>query len=78
MYEAKEGTKFPIKWTAPEAALFNRFTIKSDVSIYIHRSFPMIHYSEMCFIPLIGLVVWYSANRISHFWKNTISRNDQC
>jgi fyn-related kinase len=31
MYEAKEGTKFPIKWTAPEAALYNRFTIKSDV-----------------------------------------------
>ena len=34
MYEAKEGTKFPIKWTAPEAALYNRFTIKSDVSLH--------------------------------------------
>lgn len=33
MYEAKEGTKFPIKWTAPEAALYNRFTVKSDVSV---------------------------------------------
>jgi hypothetical protein len=32
MYEAKEGTKFPIKWTAPEAALYNRFTVKSDVN----------------------------------------------
>jgi hypothetical protein len=32
MYEAKEGTKFPIKWTAPEAALYNRFTVKSDVT----------------------------------------------
>ncbi|XP_077991791.1 tyrosine-protein kinase Yes-like [Glandiceps talaboti] len=30
-YIAREGAKFPIKWTAPEAALFNRFTIKSDV-----------------------------------------------
>ena len=30
-YTAQEGTKFPIKWTAPEAALYNRFTIKSDV-----------------------------------------------
>ena len=27
----KEDTKFPIKWTAPEAALYNQFTIKSDV-----------------------------------------------
>lgn len=25
------GAKFPIKWTAPEAALYGRFTIKSDV-----------------------------------------------
>ena len=24
------GAKFPIKWTAPEAALYGRFTIKSD------------------------------------------------
>ena len=30
-YSAREGTKFPIKWTAPEAALYGRFTIKSDV-----------------------------------------------
>lgn len=30
-YEARSGARFPIKWTAPEAANFNRFTIKSDV-----------------------------------------------
>nr|BAF02920.1 protein tyrosine kinase src [Monosiga ovata] len=30
-YTAKEGAKFPIKWTAPEAAMMNRFSIKSDV-----------------------------------------------
>ena len=33
-YLAHEGAKFPIKWTAPEAALYNRFTIKSDVWSY--------------------------------------------
>lgn len=33
-YSAREGTKFPIKWTAPEAALYGRFTIKSDVWSY--------------------------------------------
>eukprot|EP00123_Amoebidium_parasiticum_P013343 comp21903_c0_seq2/m.31439 comp21903_c0_seq2/g.31439 ORF comp21903_c0_seq2/g.31439 comp21903_c0_seq2/m.31439 type:complete len:397 (-) comp21903_c0_seq2:888-2078(-) len=30
-YSAHAGAKFPVKWTAPEAAMYNRFTIKSDV-----------------------------------------------
>nr|CDS23729.1 tyrosine protein kinase Fyn [Echinococcus granulosus] len=30
-YTAKQGAKFPIKWTAPEAAYRGQFTIKSDV-----------------------------------------------
>ena len=31
VYTAREGTKFPIKGTAPKAALYNRFSIKSNV-----------------------------------------------
>ena len=31
VYEAESGAKFPIKWTAPEVALYKRFTIKSDI-----------------------------------------------
>ncbi|KAL0969240.1 hypothetical protein UPYG_G00224370 [Umbra pygmaea] len=30
-YTAREGAKFPIKWTAPEAINFGTFSIKSDV-----------------------------------------------
>lgn len=30
-YMAKQGTKFPIKWTAPEGLAYNRFSTKSDV-----------------------------------------------
>ena len=34
IYSSLGGPKFPIKWTAPEAALYNRFTTKSDVWSY--------------------------------------------
>ncbi|XP_010218768.1 PREDICTED: proto-oncogene tyrosine-protein kinase Yrk-like, partial [Tinamus guttatus] len=30
-YTARQGAKFPIKWTAPEAINYGTFTIKSDV-----------------------------------------------
>ncbi|VDL96357.1 unnamed protein product [Schistocephalus solidus] len=30
-YVAHAGARFPIKWTAPEAANYSRFTVKSDV-----------------------------------------------
>ncbi|NXP15656.1 HCK kinase, partial [Thinocorus orbignyianus] len=30
-YTAREGAKFPIKWTAPEAIHYGSFTIKSDI-----------------------------------------------
>ncbi|XP_057678516.1 tyrosine-protein kinase SRK2 [Corythoichthys intestinalis] len=44
VYEAKEGTKFPVKWTAPEAIRTNIFTIKSDV-----WSFGILLYEIMTF-----------------------------
>ncbi|XP_078495691.1 tyrosine-protein kinase Src42A [Ciona intestinalis] len=31
IYQAQVGAKYPIKWTAPEAATMKQFTIKSDV-----------------------------------------------
>ena len=30
-YHAKEGTKLPVRWTAPEAIFYNCYSIKSDV-----------------------------------------------
>jgi len=34
IYESRTGAKFPIKWTAPEAATCGSFTVKSDVWSY--------------------------------------------
>ena len=31
-YEARVGARFPIKWTAPEAANYSRFSIKRTAS----------------------------------------------
>jgi serine/threonine protein kinase len=51
-YIAKEGAKFPIKWTAPEAALMNRFSIKSDVWSYGILLAEMVTYGR---IPYPGM-----------------------
>ncbi|XP_076828739.1 tyrosine-protein kinase Lyn-like isoform X2 [Brachyhypopomus gauderio] len=51
-YSAKEGAKFPIKWTAPEAINYGSFTIKSDMwsfGILLHE---LITYGK---IPYTGL-----------------------
>ncbi len=31
MYTASKTTKIPVRWTAPEAAQYQRFSVKSDV-----------------------------------------------
>ncbi|XP_022901246.1 tyrosine-protein kinase Src64B [Onthophagus taurus] len=33
-YCPKQGSRFPVKWTAPEAIMFGKFSIKSDVWSY--------------------------------------------
>jgi len=44
IYEASQNTKFPVKWTAPEAAEERRFTVKSDVWSFGILMFEIITY----------------------------------
>ena len=52
IYEAHTGAKFPIKWTAPEAAMYSHFTIKSDVWSFGILLYELITYGH---IPYPGI-----------------------
>ena len=62
IYEAHEGARFPVKWTAPEACSEHKFTIKSDV-----WSFGILLYEVTTFgrIPYPGM----TNAKVCH-WQN--------
>lgn len=60
LYTAREGAKFPIKWTAPEAAMMNKFSIKSDVwsfGIMLVEVVGMPSFLSFSFLSLLHLLV---------------------
>ncbi|KAK3723342.1 hypothetical protein RRG08_059132 [Elysia crispata] len=57
VYEANENTKFPIKWTAPEAALERKFSIKSDVWSFGVLMYEIITYGKVPYPGMAGAEV---------------------
>ncbi|XP_077366677.1 tyrosine-protein kinase FRK [Festucalex cinctus] len=73
VYEAREGTKFPVKWTAPEAIHNNVFTIKSDV-----WSFGILLYEIMTFgkMPYPDMTNYQVVQRVPQGYR--MSRPPKC
>ncbi|XP_063299570.1 tyrosine-protein kinase FRK [Pelobates fuscus] len=54
VYEAKNDVKLPLKWTAPEAARKNKFSVKSDVWAFGILIFEIVTYGKMPYPGLNG------------------------
>ncbi|XP_050400801.2 tyrosine-protein kinase SRK2 [Patella vulgata] len=54
IYSASENTKFPIKWTAPEAGLYRQFSVKSDVWSFGILLYELITFGRQLYIGMGG------------------------
>jgi len=65
-YEARVGARFPIKWTAPEAANYSRFSIKSDVWSFGILLTEMVTYGR---IPYPGMTNAEVLHQVEHGYR---------
>lgn len=63
IYEAQENTKFPIKWTAPEAAFERKFSIKSDVWSFGVLLYEIITFGRVPYPGMTGNEVLHKVDR---------------
>ncbi|NXC49500.1 FRK kinase, partial [Penelope pileata] len=54
IYEARPETKLPVKWTAPEAIRYNKFSVKSDVWSFGILVFEIVTYGKMPYAGMPG------------------------
>ncbi|CAL1580171.1 unnamed protein product [Knipowitschia caucasica] len=62
-YSPREGAKFPIKWTAPEAIQYGSFTIKSDMWSFGVLLYEIITYGKMPYPGMTKMEVMSSIQR---------------
>ena len=63
IYEAHTGAKFPIKWTAPEAAIYSHFTIKSDVWSFGILLYELITYGRIPYPKMSNIQILEAVER---------------
>jgi len=59
-YRIVAGAKFPIKWTAPEAAMYGTFSIKSDVWAYGIFLIELVTYGQIPYPGKCCFVLYFS------------------
>ena len=62
-YSSHIGAKFPIKWTAPEAAMCNRFTVKSDIWSFGIVMYEIITHGRSLYAGLTGRQILEEVSR---------------
>lgn len=71
-YEARVGARFPIKWTAPEAANYSKFSIKSDVWSFGILLTELVTYGR---IPYPGMTNAEVLTQVEHGYRMPIPPN---
>ncbi|XP_054618638.1 tyrosine-protein kinase Lyn isoform X2 [Dunckerocampus dactyliophorus] len=71
-YTAREGTKFPIKWTAPEAISYSSFTIKSDMWSFGVLLYEIITFGKM---PYPGMTKAEVMSSVQHGYRMPCPQN---
>nr|XP_057924373.1 tyrosine-protein kinase Lyn isoform X1 [Doryrhamphus excisus] len=71
-YTAREGTKFPIKWTAPEAINYSSFTIKSDMWSFGVLLYEIITFGKM---PYPGMTKAEVMSSVQHGYRMPCPQN---
>lgn len=62
-YEARVGARFPIKWTAPEAANYSKFSIKSDVWSFGILLTELVTYGRIPYPGMTLVIMFYNVVR---------------
>lgn len=74
-YTARQGAKFPVKWTAPEAVLYGKFTIKSDVWSYGILLMELVTYGQ---VPYPGMNNREVIEQVEHGYRMPKPNGVEC
>ncbi|XP_078092723.1 tyrosine-protein kinase Srms-like isoform X2 [Mustelus asterias] len=72
VYHVRAGTKIPVKWTAPEAANYQRYTVKSDVWSFGVLLYEIVTYGKD---PYEGMTNKEVVNQVNNGYRMPCPKN---